>query len=128
MPVNGSCQCGAVKFQIEGSIPDVVICHCTQCRKFSGHAWASVLVSTYQLSIAPSESLKWFRSSDFAQRGFCSSCGSSLFYKTNSGESTAVSAGTLETPTNLRVDRHIFTKDKSDYYRIASEEVQFERY
>ena len=99
--LTGSCECGRVTFSLSGTIPDVELCHCSQCRKTSGHIWASVLVPDEQCKITSDETLKWRRSSDSAQRGFCTDCGSSLFYKHDEENKIAVAAGALETPTGL---------------------------
>ncbi len=128
MVISGSCECRNIKFEIQGQIPNVVACHCTQCRKTSGHVWASVLVPDEDLSLQSNDSLRWRRSSRFAKRGFCTECGSSLFYKHNEENSTAVAAGTLDPPSGLGFDRHIFVKDKGDYYQIPENERQIERY
>ena len=128
MNLTGSCECGRVTFSLSGTIPDVELGHCSQYRKTSGHSWASVLVPDEQCKITSDETLKWRRSSDSAQRGFCTDCGSSLFYKHDEENKIAVAVGALETPTDLGIERHIFVKDKGDYYQIPDHEHQLERY
>ena len=128
MVISGSCECRNMKFEIQGQIPDAVACHCSQCRKTSGHVWASVLVPDEQFTLLSDDTLKWRCSSEFANRGFCTECGSRLFYKHNEEKSIAVAAGTLDPPSGLGFDRHIFVKDKGDYYQIPENERQIERY
>jgi len=74
----GSCECGAVAFELSGELRPPIACHCTQCRKTSGHYWAATQVDTENLKITKDDGLKWFRSSDWARRGFCMECGSSV--------------------------------------------------
>ncbi|WP_298859416.1 GFA family protein [uncultured Sulfitobacter sp.] len=115
--LNGSCLCGAVTFTAKGAARDPAACHCTQCRKQSGHHWASVQVMDADLTITGNPT--WFASSESAKRGFCPTCGSFLFWKGEDDPDTGVSLGAVDGPTGLRLERHIFTADKGDYYDIA---------
>lgn len=123
--LNGSCLCGAVTFAAKGAARDPAACHCTQCRKQSGHHWASVQVMDADLTITGSPT--WFASSDAAKRGFCPTCGSFLFWKGAGDPDTGVSLGAVDGPTGLRLERHIFTADKGDYYDIADTVPQEEQ-
>src|SRR5262245_36885488 len=76
----GSCLCGAVRFEVRSALPAPDACHCSKCRKWSGHFWVSTEVPRADLTIHGADQLTWFRSSEKVQRGFCSTCGSSLFY------------------------------------------------
>jgi hypothetical protein len=60
--------------------------------------------------------LAWFRSSDFARRGFCRECGSSLFWCRDGDEMISITAGSLDAPTGLSTSIQIFTEDRGDYY------------
>ena len=125
MMTSGSCECGAVMFELSGPLRDVIACHCRQCRKTSGHYWAATSVLKEQVKLVKSSGLKWYRSSEKARRGFCADCGASLFYELDE-ERTAVGAGTLDTPNGLKTMRHIHVADKGDYYSIADNIPQFE--
>ena len=114
----GSCECGAVAFEVHGPLRAVTVCHCSQCRKTSGHLWAATSAADADLVITRGDGLKWFRSSDAAKRGFCTGCGSSLFYKRDGMDKTAIGAGTLDGETGLQVAKHIFLKNKGDYYDV----------
>jgi hypothetical protein len=70
------------------------------------------------IELTASDSLVWYKSSDTAERGFCGRCGSNLFWKQAGRDAISITAGTLDTPTNLAVEQHIFVADKSDYYTI----------
>lgn len=124
----GSCQCGAVTYETKAELRPVVGCHCTQCRKTSGHFWAATQVATTDLNITNDAGLKWFRASETARRGFCQDCGSSLFWQMDSEPNTSIGAGTLDGLTGLTTAKHIFVKDKGDYYDICCHAQQIDTY
>ena len=128
MSVKGSCECQGVVFELIGELRDVVFCHCSQCRKTSGHYWAATQVSKGNLNLIKATSLSWYDSSDKARRGFCSVCGSSMFYERKGIDKISVSAGSLEIPTSLDRMRHIYVASKGDYYDILDDLPQFEEY
>ena len=119
--MHGSCLCGAVRLEIQDELeraPEA--CHCTQCRKHTGHFLAAVNVRREALTIFGSEHVKWYRSSEKVERGFCSTCGSTLFWNpTIDGYKwIAVAMGTFDSPTGVRLSKHTFVGDKGDYYEI----------
>ncbi len=118
---NGSCLCGKVAFTIDGDLSPPNACHCGQCRKQSGHLWASSVTHRDNLTFSACETLGWYRASDIAKRGFCSACGSFLFWQHNDEDTIAVSVGSLDEPTGLRLAQHIFVADKGDYYDIQDD-------
>ncbi|QIR86080.1 GFA family protein [Paracoccus sp. AK26] len=111
----GRCLCGAVTFAGRWGGDDLRACHCSQCRRWSGHVWAAA--ETADLTIRGE--VKWFRSSEEAERGFCPECGSSLFWRRRDREGIEVAPGAVDSPTGLRMAGHIFVADKGDYYDIA---------
>lgn len=115
----GSCLCGKVKFEIAGTLPEPTACHCTQCRKHSGHFEASVDVPRTDLKLVGEENVSWYTSSEKVRRGFCSTCGSSLFWDPIHQDWTAVAMGAFDGATNTKLKLHIFTAHKGDYYEIA---------
>lgn len=118
-PAGGGCLCGAVRYRVNGNLRPVTACHCGQCRRTSGHFVAATAADNASLEIAdPGGELKWYRSSAFAQRGFCGRCGSNLFWKRDDAPYTAITAGTLDGETGLRIEAHIYTADKGDYYSL----------
>ena len=119
--MKGSCLCGAVKFEIDGALekqPEA--CHCTQCRKQTGHFLVAVNVRRTQLKLQGEDKVAWYQSSEQVQRGFCSVCGSTLFWNpTIEGyEYIAIAMGLFDTPTGRRIRKHTFVGDKGDYYEI----------
>ncbi len=124
----GACECGNVAYEANAPVRAVTVCHCGQCLRTSGHSWASVTVPLESLKITKDGGLKWFTSSNFARRGFCTGCGSSLFFEPFGKDRVAIGAGTLTQPTGLKTGKHVFTADKGDYYDIACTAPQFAHY
>ena len=114
----GSCLCGAVTFEVAGALPDADACHCSLCRKQSGHYWASTDVPESSLTIFGEDSLRWYHSSEKVRRGFCGDCGSSLFWDPLHHDKIAIAMGAFEQPTEAKLWSHIFVADKGDYYKI----------
>ena len=123
----GSCLCGAVRFRTRGALRGVVYCHCSQCRKQSGHFYAATNVADADIVIEGTESITWYEASAFAGRGFCRTCGSVLFWKPRAQDYISVMAGAFDKPTGLKGDCHIFVGDKGDYYSIDDGLPQFEK-
>lgn len=123
--LKGSCLCGAIRFKATGTARDPAACHCGQCRKQSGHYWAAVNVPMSGFTC--SGDVRWYAASPVAQRGFCPTCGSFLFWKAHDEDEIGVALGALDAPTGLRLERHIFTADKGDYYDITDQVPQEEQ-
>ena len=115
----GSCLCGAVRFSTTAAIDHSDACHCSMCRKASGHFWASADVPKESLTIKGEDALRWYSSSEKVRRGFCGTCGSQLFWAPIHGKSIAFAMGALDKPTGLKLTKHIFVADKGDYYEIG---------
>ncbi len=123
----GSCLCGGVRYVLGGALRNSVACHCVQCRKTSGHYVSATQAAAGQLDITQSATLQWYRSSPKAERGFCSTCGSSLFWRhADDGGAVSVMSGTLDGATGITTEKHIFVADKGDYYDIADDLPQHE--
>ena len=115
----GRCLCGAVSFKVEGDLKAPDACHCSQCRRQSGHYWASTNVARDKLTVTGGDKVTWYRSSDEVRRGFCATCGSFLFWDPLKHPVVAVGMGAFDKPTETRLHVHIGVADKGDYYDIA---------
>lgn len=114
----GGCLCGGVRYRVTGELRDAVACHCTQCRKITGHHAAFSACRNEALILESDKSLVWYESSPGVRRGFCGACGSTLFWDDLSREYIAVAAGSLDQPSGIKLTKHIFAQDKGDYYFI----------
>ncbi len=125
----GQCLCGQVQFQIRGKLRDIVNCHCSKCRKFHGNYGAYTSVKYENLKITEQKTLMWYKSTKDetanVYRGFCSECGSSLFWHPKDQPNIAVAAGSLIEPTGLKTIGHIWCSQKGDFYQIDDDLPQF---
>ncbi len=118
----GSCLCGTVTYEVSGSLDRNDACHCNQCRKWSGHYFAGADVPRSALKIVTGEEkLTWYNT-EKARRGFCSTCGSSLFFDPLDRQKhdwIGITLGTVDGPTDTKLKIHIYVANKGDYYEIA---------
>ena len=120
-PKMGTCLCGRVKVRVSGELRAPDACHCVQCRKQSGHYFASTNVPRETLVITGQESVTWYQSSEKVRRGFCSTCGSFLFWDPPDRDWIAIAMGIFDSPTGTHLEKHIFVTEKGDYYDITDD-------
>jgi hypothetical protein len=121
--VSGRCLCGAVTYEVRGPLRDISICHCVECRRWSGSLGAFSATRAGDLVLA-GDTVRWIRSpeSDRAyRRGFCGECGSSLFLQAADGDHVHIAAGTLDRPTGLRIEGHWYTHHAGDWDEIPDD-------
>lgn len=125
--LRATCLCNSVRFEIHETPSEPTACHCTQCRKQTGHFLASANVQKAAIKFLSAETLSWFQSSEKVRRGFCAKCGSTLFWEPVFRDWTSVALGCIEGPTALSLEQHIFVAEKGDYYALADGLPQNER-
>jgi hypothetical protein len=121
----GGCACGAVRYEVRGSLRGVVNCHCGMCRRLHGAFGAYTKATNADLTVTEDRGLAWYQSSKKARRGFCRECGASLFWQPKGFDTTSISAGSLDQPSGLATIGHIFTAEKSDFYDIRDDLVRY---
>lgn len=119
--LHASCNCGGVSFRILEPLTAPSVCHCVQCRKQSGHVFASANVPKSAIRFLNAETLRWFQSSEKVRRGFCQRCGCWLFWEPLLKDWTSVALGAIDGDTGVTLERHIFVAEKGDYYDIADD-------
>ena len=117
MSHSGKCLCGAVTFSAEGLDPHVHACHCNMCRKFTGGPMLSVSVERIEFQ----GEVGRYASSEWAERGFCAQCGSSLFYRLLEPETYIVATGALDDPELFTLSGEIFVDEKPSGYSFAGD-------
>jgi len=127
--LSGHCLCGAIAFTATRQGDTIDACHCAQCRRWSGHFWASVNAPLASLQFLRGEdNVGWYSSSEQVRRGFCRDCGSALFWRPAGNPKyahiIAIGAGTLDAPTGVTLGSHIFVAEKGDYYELEDGLVQ----
>jgi hypothetical protein len=90
--LTGGCQCGAIRFRVEGELTDASVCHCRMCQKAFG-AFFAPLVNTKGATLTWTRGQpKHFASSNFVKRGFCENCGTPLSYEAPDGVALSIAA------------------------------------
>jgi hypothetical protein len=117
----GKCLCGAVTFTATVALSDnglhVDACHCGMCRRQIGGPLMTVACES--LDVPPNAHLGVYQSSDWAERGFCKTCGSNLFFRMLDRSFNAVNAGSLDDLSDAKFMMEIFVDDKPAYYDFA---------
>lgn len=119
----GSCLCGAVKYEIRSRPKALSHCHCSQCRKGHGAAFASYgsVLRNDLLLVQGADDIKSYSTSASVLRQFCAHCGSSLFWSKSQGEYSdwiSIALGTLDTPFTSEKQKHIQVTSKAPWYEI----------
>ena len=118
--LRGGCYCRAVTYCATDPHPrPVIACHCKQCRQFTGYTYAATAVQKTSLTIEGAAHITWFQSSDFAQRGFCTVCGSALFWNDRESERISIAAGSVDDESHLNFGYHIYVDDQPSYYTLC---------
>ncbi len=124
----GGCLCGAVRYEARGELRAVTACHCTQCRKQSGHFAAMTSVPLTHFTLIKDAGLAWYAATGMAKRGFCHICGSNLFWQPTGEARISITGGSFDGPLGVSLAKHIFCADKGDYYAIADGKEQVAAY
>jgi hypothetical protein len=121
---SGRCLCGSVQFEVRGPLRDVLLCHCVECRRWSGHVFAATSAKKTDLVMLQSDALRWVASPESesdARRGFCAECGSSLFWDAPDRETISIGVGSLDEPTGLTTIGHVYVSQVGDYYELPDD-------
>lgn len=125
----GSCLCGGIRYEIEGDLQAIQICHCGQCRKAQGVALVTnipVLAGRFRL-VSGTDLLSHYESSPGKIRSFCSRCGSPMLSRRVADPGTVrIRAGTLDGELAARPVAHLHVGDKANWWTICDELPQFE--
>lgn len=113
--MTGRCLCGGVQLELRGPLRDVLVCHCSLCRRSGTLAGAYTEVPRDALVLTAAETLRWYVDVNGRERGFCARCGASLLWSVPEAATVSVSAGALDGPTGLAFDRHIYVEDSADW-------------
>jgi len=119
----GSCLCGSVTWSTDAPLRQVLECHCERCTRLTGNYMAASAASTSDLAIA-GESLTWYSPDDDPNvaYGFCSTCGSTLFFRAGvidgTNELTSICAGAIDGPSGLHTIEIWFADHAADHVRL----------
>ncbi|MGB5484206.1 GFA family protein [Parasphingorhabdus sp.] len=118
----GHCLCGAVKITAKQAANHVGACHCRMCRRWGGGPFLEIDCGTDVL-IKGAEKISVYNSSDWAERAFCSACGTNLFYRLKGTGEHMVCAGIFDDADNdsLTFKTQVFIDEKPAYYSFAED-------
>lgn len=112
----GGCLCGEVRFVVSAPLGEIVVCHCSLCRRWSGAAYgAASPIRREGLELVEDRGLAWYVDRNSRSRGFCRSCGCGLFWSRQGDDEIYISAGALDEPTGLRIEGHMMVASKADW-------------
>lgn len=127
----GGCLCGAVRYEINGPIRNIVYCHCSRCRKAQGSAFAAngvVKASDFRMR-SGTDSLTGYEATPGQTKYFCKTCGSPIISKTVSRpEQVRVRLGTIDSDIVERPMAHIFVTSRANWETITGDLPQYEAY
>ena len=119
MQATGRCLCGAVTFTADGVHANAHSCHCGVCRRWSGGpAFASNVDS---VTFQGEQHVARYASSAWAERGFCTRCGTHLFYHLKEADRYVLWLGTFDDQAPFRLEGEIFIDEKPDSYSLAGD-------
>lgn len=126
LPSDGGCLCGAIRYRVEGTVEDSAYCHCRTCQRQSGApvvAWFAVRSQQFTyLAGNP----KQFRASERATREFCGNCGTYLLFREDDPNATlGINTATLDDPTLVPPQFHIWTQSQINWFATADHFTQF---
>ncbi|WP_300011036.1 GFA family protein [uncultured Roseobacter sp.] len=128
MSKTGSCLCGAVSYTLTSEPKEFGACHCNMCRKWSGGIYLGLEVPSDSIEIKGANSLTTFASSPWAERAFCKTCGSSVYYRVTAPgphEGTYhLGVGTLDDAGAAPLTGELFIDNKPKGYSFAEKTHQ----
>lgn len=128
--LTGSCLCGQVRYAIDGKIGPAGYCHCSQCRKANGSAFAAIarVRTKYLRWLSGKDTVREYESSPGKLRAFCSHCGSPMYSRrTNDPDAVLIRLGSLDGDPERRPLVHFWVSAKAPWFTIADDLPQFER-
>ena len=122
----GGCLCGKVRFELADAPTEYGACHCSICRKIGGGVEMGVIVEPGGITWTAKAHVKTYSSSTWAERGFCDTCGSSLFWRlTAPGPMTgliSLSVGALDSMDGLKFAREVYIDHKPATHSFAGKD------
>lgn len=119
LSAKASCLCGAVKITANEINPKFTVCHCDTCRGWGGAPYFAVKCGT-NVKIEGDDKVKMYDSSSWASRGFCTGCGTHLFFKFKQSGDYNVAAGLFKHLEGLEMDMQYFSDQRPDYYCFSN--------
>lgn len=125
---DGSCLCGQVRYRARGPLGAMDNCHCTDCRKSHGAAFATYIEVPWKSLewLAGADRLETYTAGTGTRRSFCRTCGSTLTCWVEGDPVAEIAAATLDTPIRQRPRSHTFVRSKVSWFDIQDGVPQFQ--
>lgn len=120
LSLNGRCLCGGVTFQATLEKREMGVCHCSMCRRWSGGAFMVAECAGDALKVADESQLGVYKSSEWGERCFCKSCGSTLFWRMQDHSMAAISIQAFDDPSQFDFVQEIFVDEQPANYAFAN--------
>jgi hypothetical protein len=117
----GGCHCGAVRFRAVGPLRQILICHCSDCLKITGTSWGASAVHADHFTLLTDAGLRWYRSSSWAERGFCTTCGSQMFYRRDDLPLVSIAPGAFDDGDMLTVSGQIYADSHPSWGPVGND-------
>ncbi|MEM7197954.1 MAG: GFA family protein, partial [Pseudomonadota bacterium] len=120
MELSGQCLCKKIQIRVKPAHKNFHVCHCSTCVQWGGGPLFAIDCAT-DVSFNGEDHIATYASSHWASRGFCSSCGTHLFYRFNENGQMIIPTGLFTLPKDFVLDAQIFIDHKPNYYSLANE-------
>lgn len=118
-PLSGHCLCGAVTITLTGTHKEIDVCHCEMCARWGGAMYAGLESDGF--AVTGEDSISTYQSSEWAERAFCSKCGSNLWYRFKPTGACTFVAGLFDVPDGFGIKQQIFVDEKPDWYDLVQQ-------
>ena len=116
----GRCLCGKIEFHLPKDSNQITVCHCKMCRTWCGSPLMA-LNSKGPIKFKNPENISYYRSSEWAERGFCKECGTNLFCRLVSDDVYNFPVGTLDDDPEMKMALQLFIDQKPEWYNFSEE-------
>ncbi len=120
----GTCLCGAVKVKTNAPCDKFGACHCAMCRKWGGGPYLEVECGT-DVHLEGEENITVYPSSEWAERGFCKTCGTHLFYRLKQAGLYHVPLGLFGDQINPEFEKQVFIDKKPGNYTFREKTDEY---
>ncbi|MEE4538368.1 MAG: GFA family protein [Erythrobacter sp.] len=118
-PITGQCLCGTVAITLTGAHREIDICHCTMCARWGGAMYAGLEADGH--TVTGENAITTYHSSEWAERAFCSRCGSHLWYRFRPTGNRTFLSGLFDLPEGFGIKQQIFIDEKPDWYDLKQD-------
>ena len=117
----GGCHCREVRFRATGPLCEILICHCSDRLKITGTSWGASAVHADDFFWLGDGRPRWYGSSEWAERGFCPTCGSQMFYRRRDLPLISIAPGAFDSSEMLSVSGQIYAESHPSWGPVGAD-------